>query len=107
MNLYTVTIEFDDRRRAVEQVECYNETEALHKVLREAQVLETYTKRFIEETIEHFLRITHVAMNYKGIWLWHHTNFDNDEMKLIYGGIIIQTDKRGAVRLDSDLDTLR
>ena len=101
MNLYTVIIDFEDRTRAVEQVEYMSEVEALHKTLREAEALECYDKSAIEETIDSYLQITHLAMGYKGTWLWHHFNFDNEEMDPIYGRAIVQIDQNGAVRESS------
>jgi hypothetical protein len=98
MNLYTVTIDFEDRTKAIEQVECSNEVEALHTVLRDAEALESHDKHAIEETIKDYLRFIHVAMGFKGVWLWHHCNFDNEKVEDIYGGSIVQTDRNGAVR---------
>jgi hypothetical protein len=98
MNLYTVIVDFEDRTKAIEQVKCSNEIEALHKVLREAEALESHDKEAIEETINTYLRITHLAMQYNGVWIWHHCNFDNEKVEDIYGGSIVQTDKNGAVR---------
>lgn len=98
MNLYTVTIDFEDRTMAVMQVEGFNESEALNLAIRESEALENHDKIAIEETLDKFLRITHLAMGYKGVWLWHHVNFDNEAVEDIYGGTIVQTDKCGAVR---------
>lgn len=98
MNLYTVIIDFEDRTKVIEQVECSTEVEALHTVLRKAEALENHEKEAIEETIKTYLRITHLAMGYKGVWIWHHCNFENEKVEDIYGGSIVQTDKNGAIR---------
>ncbi|MCB2387253.1 hypothetical protein [Thalassolituus alkanivorans] len=98
MNLYTVTIDFEDRTRAVMQVEEINELEALSRAIRETETLENHDKIAIEETLDKFLRVTHLAMGYRGVWLWHHVNFENEAVEDIYGGTIVQTDKNGAVR---------
>lgn len=98
MNLYTVTIDFEDRTRAVMQVEEINELEALSRAIRETEALENHDKIAIEETLDKFLRVTHLAMGYRGVWLWHHVNFENEAVEDIYGGTIVQTDKNGAVR---------
>lgn len=98
MNLYTVTIDFEDRTRAVLQVESTGEVGALSKAIRESEALENHDKAAIEETIDQFIRITHLAMGYKGVWLWHHVNFDSEAVEDIYGGTIVQTDRNGAVR---------
>ncbi|WP_444958391.1 hypothetical protein [Microbulbifer sp. ZKSA002] len=79
-------------------MECSSEIDALHKVLREAEALENHDKKAIEDTIKTYLRVTHIAMGYKGVWIWHHCNFDSEEVEDIYGGSIVQTDKNGAVR---------
>ena len=102
MNLYTVTIDFEDRTRAVMQVESFDEIEALNKAIRESEALETHDKTAIEETIDTYIQITHLAMGYKGVWLWHHCNFDNKAVEDIYGGTIVQSDKNGAVRETSN-----
>lgn len=101
MNLYTVTIDFEDRTRAVMQVESINEIEALKRAIKESEALEHYDKKAVEDTLEKFLHITHLAMGYKGAWLWHHVNFDNEAVEDIYGGTIVQTDRSGAVRESS------
>jgi hypothetical protein len=98
MNLYTVTIDFEDRTRAVMQIEAVDEIEALKRAIMESEAIEHYDKQAIEDTLEHYLCITHLAMKYKGAWLWHHVNFDNEAVEDIYGGTIVQTDKNGAVR---------
>ncbi|MDM3870155.1 hypothetical protein QSV34_02170 [Porticoccus sp. W117] len=98
MNLYTVTIGFEDRTRAIMQVEGNNEIEALNRAIRETEALENHDRAAIEETLTEFLRITHLAMGYKGVWLWHHVNFDNEAVEDIYGGTIVQTDRSGAIR---------
>ncbi|MBD3640793.1 MAG: hypothetical protein HUJ18_07320 [Marinobacter sp.] len=98
MDLYTVTIDFEDRTKAIEQVECSNEVEALHAALRDAEALESYESRAIEETIKDYLRVIHVGKGFKGVWLWHHCNFDNQKVEDIYGGSIVQTDRNGAAR---------
>ena len=63
--------------------------------------MESHDKVAIEETLDRFIRFTHLAMDYKGVWLWHHVNFDNEAVEDIYGGTIVQTDKCGAVREQS------
>ena len=98
MNLYTITIDFEDRTRAVMQVDGKDEVEALAKALRESEALEIYARVALEETIEKFLILTHLAMGYKGVWLWHHVNFDSEAVTDIYGGVVIQTDKNGTIR---------
>lgn len=80
------------------QIEGKNEIEALNQAIRESEALEIHDKAAIEETLDKFICITHLAMGYKGVWLWHHVNFDNEAVEDIFGGTIVQTDKSGAVR---------
>lgn len=101
MNLYTVTIDFEDRTQAIMQVEGMNQVEALHHAVKNSEALKEYDKAALEETLENFLSVIHLAMNYKGIWLWHHVNFDNKAVENIYGGIIVQTDQAAAIRQSS------
>ncbi len=97
MSLYTVTIDFEDHTRAVMQIECVSEIEALRRAVSESEALENHDKSAIDETLDEYIRITHLAMGYKGVWLWHHTNFDNEAVQDIYGGTIVQTDENGAI----------
>lgn len=98
MNLYTVIINFADRTSAIEQVESQDELGALKLAIMNAEALEQLDNKILKDTIENFLKLTHIAMGYHGVWQWHHVNFNCEAVSEIYGGTIVQTDKNGAVR---------
>lgn len=98
MNLYTVIINFEDRTLAIEQVESANELEALRSAIRRSKAVQNIDVKAVEETLKKFLKLIHVAMDYHGVWQWHHVNFNCEAVSEIYGGTIIQTDRKGAVR---------
>jgi hypothetical protein len=98
MKLFTVIIRFEDRTNAILQVEAENETSALKLAFHTSEALAEYNQEAIEDTLENYLRITQLAMGYKGVWKWHHINFHCEAVSDIYCGEIIQTDKNGPAR---------
>lgn len=98
MNLYTVTIDFDDHARAIFQSSAKNEISALNDALRHSEAMADYDKAITEQVIAEHLSITHIAMDYKGVWIWHHTFNRKKGLHNILGGLIVQTAKEGAVR---------
>lgn len=102
MNLYTITIDFDDHNRAIFQTSAKSEVTALGDALRHSEAMADYDKAIIEQVIAEHLSITHIAMGYKGVWIWHHTLNRKKGLPDILGGMIVQTAKEGAIRKPHD-----
>ncbi len=94
MSLFTVTIEFADCTKAVEQIESDDHLGALVSVLGSAESLRDCDKSDLKEMCDEYLKVTHVA-DMRGVWMWHHCHFDRRSLKDIYGGSIVQTDTAG------------
>ena len=104
MNLYTILIEFEDRRVGIGQFEAESLVQALKEFINQSESLEEYDRNKILSIITNRSSqgnlLMHIADNLKGFWI---INFGMDlldipELSNIYGGYIIQTDPNGPTR---------
>ena len=97
LNLYTVTIVFEDRTYAIEQVSDSDSNAALSFALRNAEATEKYPRTSIDKLIDNYLGGYQVA-DRKGVWIWHVVPNEIAECSDIFGGLVIQTDPTGPTR---------
>lgn len=104
MNLYTILIEFEDRRVGIDQFRAESPDQALHKFVTHAESLEEYDRRKILPILTFRSNqgnlLIHISNDLKGFWT---IDFGLDlanipELSSIYGGFIIQTDPNGPIR---------
>jgi len=69
LNLYTVTIVFEDRTLAIEQVRESSPMAALISVLRNAEAMAKYTKPSMDKLVSEYSNSYQVA-DRKGVWNW-------------------------------------
>lgn len=97
--LYTVTIDFEDHSRAIFQTQARSERAALDRALLESEAMAEYDRVLTESMIDNDrLSLTHLAMGYRGTWLWHPVRGAQNGWQSILGGIIVQTSQDGPVR---------
>lgn len=101
-SLYTVTVDFEDRTFAVEQVTVLSPEEALEHTFRQAEALEKYPSDALESMRREFVRINEVA-NARGVWIWHQVPNDADVTADIFGGLIIRTDSGAPTRSEASV----
>lgn len=99
MHLYTVTIDFEDHSRAIFQAQARSERAALDRALLESEAMAEYDRALTESIIDHDrLSLTHLAMGYRGTWLWHPACSAKKGWSSILGGVIVQTALDGPIR---------
>jgi len=98
MNLFTVTIEFEDRTLGIEQISASDEKEALENALQNAEALKKCNQNKIKNMVHSHIKIVHQANALKGVWTWHKFDLEDIDTNDIFGGIIIQTDSNGPLR---------
>ena len=98
MPLYTVTISFEDRTFATEQVEAESPETALKSACQQAEALHEHDAKAIEDMLQNHVRSFQVAQ-LRGVWIWWPAPHDQNEATAdIFGGIIVQTDQHAPVR---------
>lgn len=104
MNLYTISISFEDRTVGVDQVEANSPEQAVQIFVKKAECLDGYNRDnilfIIDRSIEEKKLLVHIANNFKGYWM---INFggdfmDDPQLSSIYDGTVVQTDPNGPVR---------
>ncbi len=98
MPLYTVTISFEDRTVAIEQVEAESPEIALNSACQQAEALHEHDGDAIEDMLQNYVQSFQVAQ-LRGVWIcWPAPHDQNDATADIFGGIIVQTDQHAPVR---------
>ena len=95
--LYTVTIEFEDRAFAIEQVAAEDQEHALVKAILQAEALGNRDRSVIEALAKTHTKMYQVA-DRVGVWNWHKIPNDVLETEDVFGGVIVQTDKNAPRR---------
>jgi hypothetical protein len=97
MHLFTVTIVFEDRTFAIEQVESNTAQHALKAACKQAEALADRDARAIAEMIQHHSKLFQVA-TLRGVWNWFPVPHESDDTADIFGGTIVQTDRYSPIR---------
>jgi predicted metal-dependent hydrolase len=97
--LFTVSATFSDFTNAFEQYEVDSHEIALEFFLTSAVALREFDPALLEKAVAtKACRLTQVAGDLRGLWVWHSTlQIEHDEVALL-GGSILQTDPRGPKR---------
>jgi hypothetical protein len=91
MPLFTVTIIFEDRTFAIEQVDADTAEGALTAACKQPKLSQSTTRRHSLEC----LSITQVLFKSRsagGVWNWFQAPHDCHATSDVFGGIIVQTD---------------
>jgi hypothetical protein len=97
MPLFTVTVVFEDRTFAVEQVEADTPEHALKTACQRAEALAEHDAQAVADMLEQHSRLFQVAAC-RGVWNWYPAPQDSDATADIFGGIIVQTDPYAPIR---------
>ncbi len=97
MPLFTVTIVFEDRTFAIEQVEADTAEAALTAACEHAEALAGHDAHAVAQMLQHHTRFIQVA-DRRGVWNWFQVPHDSDGTSDVFGGIIVQTDPHAPTR---------
>jgi hypothetical protein len=95
--LFTVTIMFEDRTFAIEQVEADTPEHALEAAFQQAEALAEHDAEAVADMLRHHSQLFQVA-KLRGVWNWLQVPQESDATSDIYGGIIVQTDPHAPIR---------
>src|SRR5689334_12453660 len=96
MPLFTVTIVFEDRTFAIEQVEADTAEGALTAACEHADALAEHEAKAVAQMLQHHTRLVQVAER-RGVWNWHQVPHETDATSDVFGGIIVQTDPHAPI----------
>ena len=97
MPLFTITVVFEDRTFAVEQVEADTPQQALQAACWQAEALADRDADAVVDTLRHHSQLFQVAKR-RGVWNWFPVPQQSGPTSDVCGGIIVQTDPHSPIR---------
>ena len=97
MPLFTVTVVFEDRTFAIEQVEADTPEQALKSACQQSEALAGHEAGAVAELLQQRVKLFQVAA-VRGVWNWFPVPHASDATADIFGGIIVQTDPHASIR---------
>jgi hypothetical protein len=97
MPFFTVTVVFEDRTFAIEQLEADTAEHALEAACQQAEALAEHDAAAVADMLRHHSQLFQVA-KLRGVWNWFQVPQQSDATSDIYGGIIVQTDPHAPTR---------
>ena len=97
MPLFTVTIVFEDRTFAIEQVDSDTAEHALTAACEQAEAFAEHDAQAVAQMLQHRTRFVQIAQH-RGVWSWHQVPHESGATSDVFGGIIVQTDSHAPSR---------
>ena len=97
MPLFTVTIVFEDRTFAIEQVVADSAEHALTAACQQSEALAEHDAQEVGKMLQHHSRLSQLA-KLRGVWNWFPVPRESNAISDIFGGIVVQTDLGASTR---------